>query len=411
MNGFTPRSFHVKRVFSAVLFAIASMAPSTLSATELSALPSYATSSPDYVIEPPDIVRVVLDDAKIISAEQKLQASTIIFESVVQADGRLEIGGLGSVCITGLTCERAAEDVELHLKSLKGKSAQVDCGKVIVEIAKANSKVAYLIHKSTLGDQVQRMPLLKATTVKQLLSEAVWSHPVELGKCKVTLIRNEGTLGEHERRTEVNFPENQNAVAEDATQLLEPGDRVVVTEPADEIRPASHEAPLPIQPPTPYGGVAAFHSKSQMLFRFQVIEDTHNQLIKLGSLKGGFLSAKSDVLLGSLEILAENQLIKILADPTIVTTVDHPASFSLGGVRADEPSRLFSGIELKLDASITAGKVAADIIFEYAEEGRTMETDTSVLVDHGQAVLIRTATREGRAPVYLLVAPEVVEGR
>lgn len=410
MNGFTPRSFHVKRVFSAVLFAIASMAPSALSATEQSALPSYVPSSPDYVIEPPDIVRVVVDDAKFISAEQKLQASTIIFESVVQPDGKLEIGGVGSVGITGLTCEQAADAVQLHLKSLKGKSAQVDCGKVIVEIAKANSKVAYLIHKSTLGDQVQRMPLLKATTVKQLLSEAVWSHPVELGKCKITLIRSEGLQGEQEQRIEINFSDKSDAPGEDATQLLEPGDRVVA-EPAEVIQPASHEAALPIQPPTPYDRVAAFHSKSQVLFRFQVVEDTHNQLIKLGSLKSGVLSAKRDVLLGSLEILAENQLVKILADPTIVTTVDHPASFSVGGERPDEPGRLFSGIELKLDASITAGKVAADIIFEYAEEGRTMETDTSVLVDHGQAVLIRTATREGRAPVYLLVAPEVVEGR
>lgn len=411
MNGFTQRSFQVKWFLSAVLFAIAISAPSTLSATEESALPSYAPSSPDDVIEPPDIARIVLDNAKIVSAKQQLHATTIKFESVVQPDGNLEIGGLGSIDIAGLTCEQAAEAVQQHFKATKGKSARVDCDRVVVEIAEANSKVAYIIHKSELGDTVQRMPLLRATTVRQLLSEAVWSHPVELRKCKVTLIRNEGTQGEQERRTEINFSVNETSTAEDSTRLLEPGDRVVVAEPTNEIRPTSHEAPLPIQPPAPYGGVAAFNPKSQMLFRFQVIEDTHDQLIKLGALKSGVLSAKIAVLQGSLEILAENKLVKVLANPTIVTTVDRPLSFSVGGERPDEPGRLFSGIELKLDASITEGKIAADMIFEYTVEGRTMETDTSVLVDLGHAVLLRTATLKGRAPVYLLVAPEIVEGQ
>jgi len=149
--------------------------------------PSYVPESPDYVIEPPDVIRVSMTKATTTTKSLKL----------VGPDGNIVIDGLGKVFLAGLTRTQAQQAILQHCKDQENEK-QIAFKEVKVEIHQSNSKVVYLIHKNPRGDNVNRIPLNAPTTVRSMLKQAAWSHPVDFAASKIELRRPIGNRGQDE---------------------------------------------------------------------------------------------------------------------------------------------------------------------------------------------------------------------
>ena len=65
-------------------------------------------SMPDYVIEPPDLLRVEVLEA--------LPGRPITGERLVRPDGKISLEFYGDVYVAGLTVDEAKEKIVLHLR-------------------------------------------------------------------------------------------------------------------------------------------------------------------------------------------------------------------------------------------------------------------------------------------------------
>ncbi len=108
-------------------------------------------SLPEYVVEPPDMIKVEVLNA--------LPGQPIKGERLVQPDGRITLGYYGQVYVAGLTLNEIKAKVTLHLRGFltdaqlglsqdqDGKLIAADLGKttrVAVEMSRYNSKVYYV---------------------------------------------------------------------------------------------------------------------------------------------------------------------------------------------------------------------------------------------------------------------------
>jgi RNA polymerase sigma factor (sigma-70 family) len=128
-----------------------------------------ARGSPPYVIEPPDILVVRGIDA-VTGAGPSLDG-----EHLVRPDGTMGLGVYGSVPVTGLTTEQAAEAIarRLHEAGAAGRlGAEEVRRKLKVEVTAYNSKFYYLITDlAGQGDQVYRLPITGADTVLDAIAQ------------------------------------------------------------------------------------------------------------------------------------------------------------------------------------------------------------------------------------------------
>jgi polysaccharide export outer membrane protein len=175
----------------------------------------------DYIIEPPDVLLV-----KYASADGA-DPVKIDGQRLVRPDGTIGLGQLGSVVVTGRTLTEAHDAIARHLaRRLDGFESK----KLTVELFASNSKVFYVITRSTDGTSaVYRLPASGNQTVLDAILAANVSL-IGLGQRRISLhcISDDGKSGDVR-------PVNWEAITlrGDTTTnySLQPGDRLHIESP------------------------------------------------------------------------------------------------------------------------------------------------------------------------------------
>jgi polysaccharide biosynthesis/export protein len=112
------------------------------------------SSTPAYVIEPPDILRVNL------ISNSTDATPPITGEHLVGPDGRVNLGTYCDVYLAGMTVEQARRAVEKHLSKF------LDDPQIALDVFAYNSKTYYVITQGAgPGDSVQEFPITGNETV------------------------------------------------------------------------------------------------------------------------------------------------------------------------------------------------------------------------------------------------------
>jgi polysaccharide biosynthesis/export protein len=126
-------------------------------------------SPPAQIIEPPDVLEIeaLLRDPRTKQTE-RLPVQPISGEFLVRPDGTVSLGVWGSVSVTGLTPDKAADAIRRKLAAftqVNGTDARTESLVVVVDVKTNNSKAYYVIMDSGNGEQVVRLPLTGTETV------------------------------------------------------------------------------------------------------------------------------------------------------------------------------------------------------------------------------------------------------
>ncbi len=141
---------------------------------------------PPYRIEPPDILQieaVVLPFNEktntVITTEQPraIPPQPVTGQFLVKPDGTVNLGLYGSVQVTGLTLEEAAEAIRGFLAFRTKLKPQVIA--VAVDVVQFNSKTYYVITDGAgFGEGVSRFPVVGSETVLDAISNIQGLHQV-----------------------------------------------------------------------------------------------------------------------------------------------------------------------------------------------------------------------------------------
>ena len=136
---------------------------------------SNRTTTPLGVIEPPDQLRIeaVLRDPRSGQTE-RLPVQPISGAYIVRPDGTVGLGIWGSVRVSGLTPEKAAEEIRRKLATftqVNGKSTQPENLFVSVEVLANNSKAYYVVTDAGSGGQVMKFPLTGRETILDAIAQ------------------------------------------------------------------------------------------------------------------------------------------------------------------------------------------------------------------------------------------------
>jgi RNA polymerase sigma factor (sigma-70 family) len=132
--------------------------------------PKGPMASPEaYVIEPPDVLRIQAGE------KVALPARALDGSHLVRPDGTISLGAYGTVRVTGLTVDRAADAIAVELKKAgvaRPLSAAQIKRELKVEVEAINSKFCYVIHDLGGGEsQVFRFPLRGSEAVLDILPQ------------------------------------------------------------------------------------------------------------------------------------------------------------------------------------------------------------------------------------------------
>ena len=198
------------------------------------------TSMPDYVVEPPDIIRV--------EVLQSLPGRPISGEKLVRPDGKISLDFYGDLYVAGLTTSEIKEKVVIHLRKYlrdevlglieldeddkprldkDGKiisKAPGDVNNVFVDVATYNSKVYYVEGDVGLPG---RFPITGNETVLDALNYAGGYAPTAATQ-NVRLVRPAPPDACCAQVLPVNFPAIINAGDTTTNYQLMPGDRLLV---------------------------------------------------------------------------------------------------------------------------------------------------------------------------------------
>jgi len=182
-----------------------------------------------------------------------------------------------------------------------------------------------------------------------------------------------------------------------------------VTEPE-----ATQAAPVQTRPApqTVNGNVYTNSDQPQIRFDIQLIEDRGGNLSELGQLRKGFLTGDSELLQGTLRILVKNQLVKVLADSTIVARAGRQVHFQVGGEITKADGKQFIGMDVKVTGKLRDEEIQVDFDGSVSEEGgQTLRIDTSLLIGSGKTVILKypIARYSKTIDYYWVVTPEVVD--
>lgn len=167
-----------------------------------------------YVIEPPDILRIVAD-------RLPEKAELVDGERLVRPDGTVSLGEFGDAKVAGLTLDQAKAAIA---KQLTATVRPEDGLQVRVEVVASNSKVCYLIAPGENGNQVYRFPIDGRATVASAVLE-VEGLAAAATKSGVWVIR---PAGKERKVLEVDWQAITCAGRLKTNHRLEPGDRVYV---------------------------------------------------------------------------------------------------------------------------------------------------------------------------------------
>lgn len=194
---------------------------------------------PPYVIEPPDVllVEVYVDSLDVMKPPVSLWPQPISGQHLVRVDGTVGLGIWGSVPLTGLSLDQAAEAVRQHVfykmkqdKRISDKF-KVDSPEklfVIVDVLAYNSKTYYIINDGAgFGEQISEFSVTGNETVLSALAK-VNGLPDVASKRDIWVARRSPLPGMGEQILPVDYVAiTQHGVAQTNYQLM-PGDRVYV---------------------------------------------------------------------------------------------------------------------------------------------------------------------------------------
>jgi polysaccharide export outer membrane protein len=185
---------------------------------------------PAYVIEPPDILRI---EAAIRNPGAGLPTLTplpVTGPHLVRPDGTVNLGVYGSLTVTGLTTDEAAQAVRKHLagqESLRDKGVKADDLVVSVDVAAYNSKKYYVIIDVGAGETVHAFLVTGNESVLDALSNVGGLAPVS-DKWTIWVARRSPEAGKPAQILPVDWTGiTQHGETATNYQLL-PGDRVYV---------------------------------------------------------------------------------------------------------------------------------------------------------------------------------------
>ena len=351
-----------------------------------------------YRIQAPDVLIVNLTDVEAEAHESgagdgaTLRAANLQLECLVGPDGKVEVGGQ-SVYVAGMTVDRARKAIE------KACPQFANYGNLHIEVREKNSKAVYLVVENQRGDNVLRMPCDLQTTVREVLSDAIWPQPIDLADCEIEVRRVTDSFGDRQEIIPVEWTTDEGQPSGVLNLSLLPGDRIFVTEPeASPIRAAPRAAhpqsPPLLQPPAPVVEESQVATNAtQIVYRVQVLEDPHDNLAELGSLRDGFLAGDKETLLGAVRILKKNKLVRVLAQPTLAATAGQEVQLRVG---SETPSGDFQGTELKIKGATWSDAIQLDLALTVEYDQKKFEIDASAIVDRGETVVFG---RPGKCPV------------
>ena len=206
---------------------------------------------PPYVIEAPDQLLIeVIQRSKVPETddngkEKTNKAGETIYKSVtdrlpvqpisgpfqVRLDGTVGIGFWGSVPVSGLTLEQAAEAIRAHLlkqEELKKFGTKLESVTVIVDVIAYNSKRYYVIFDGGgFGEQVYPFPITGSETVLDALSN-IYGLPDVASKRNIWVARRTPHPGQPWQILPVDWVGiTQHGVTWTNYQVM-PGDRIYV---------------------------------------------------------------------------------------------------------------------------------------------------------------------------------------
>jgi len=167
-----------------------------------------------YVIEPPDIIRVVVDAVP-------ANAELVNGQKLLEPDGTISLGDHGSVYVAGLTAEQAKAAIT---RQLAPQVKAVGPIRVQVDVVTPSSKVCYVIYPGKDGESLRRLPAAdKPTVAAAILQVEGLANVATTGS--VSISRTRGT---ETKVLEVDW----RAITQDGklatNHQLEPGDRVYI---------------------------------------------------------------------------------------------------------------------------------------------------------------------------------------
>lgn len=149
----------------------------------------------------------------------------------------------------------------------------------------------------------------------------------------------------------------------------------------------------------------------QVLCKVQIIEDLKGNLDAFDPVcDGGFIVGDSDSLLGAVRILANNDLIRTLAEPNVVCTVGRPLQFEVqNAVAADAADQVtIQYTNLGITAQERAGKLRLALRMRVGQGDQLRLLQTNADLQDGQT-LITKADAADKMPVYVVVTPERIQ--
>lgn len=146
----------------------------------LFSIPAALADEGDYVIEPPDILRIEVSNLP-------KKNSALEGEYLVRPDGTVSLGPYGTVSVTGLSAKEAQAAIAKQVAS-GGKQKKRDRLKVEVKVSAYNSKVYYIVTSSKNGEEVHRCSMTGSETVQSAI-EGVMKPEVALKGKRIWVAR------------------------------------------------------------------------------------------------------------------------------------------------------------------------------------------------------------------------------
>lgn len=180
-----------------------------------------------YIIEAPDqlLIEAVVKDTKTGMLES-LAGQAISGQFTVRLDGTVNLGLWGSVAVSGLTLEQAAQRVREHLAKSRLVDMSMENLHVVLDVLAYNSKKYYVITSSGSGEQVAVFPLTGNETVLDAIANI--GSAVETANKSIRVVRKR-TNG----RTPEVLPVDWHGITENnittTNYQLRAGDRLYVT--------------------------------------------------------------------------------------------------------------------------------------------------------------------------------------
>ena len=188
-------------------------------------------AKPQNTIDPPDllVINAVIRDPRTGQTE-RLPVQPINGDYLVRPDGTVGLGVWGAVKVSGLTADRAAEEIRRRLATftqVNGSRSGTENLSVTVEMKTANSKVYYVITDVSGRENVTRLPCTGRETVLDAVA-AVPGLAAVAERRTIRLVRK-GSSGSALQTLAVDWTAIIHRGDTRTNYILQPDDRVYVS--------------------------------------------------------------------------------------------------------------------------------------------------------------------------------------